>query len=102
MIDVILKLKEKNIFKEGTMIETIIDRNHMGTPIQVRAAMRIKELHDTYCIADEEFDYTAEVPYRKIMYYDIITIDGMRPQDLAAVYNLGPKTSRFRKEKRHK
>ncbi len=102
MIDVILKLKEKKIFKEGTMIETIIDKHHMGTPIQVRAAMRIKELHDTYCIADEEFDYTAEVPYRKIMYYDIINIDGMRPQDLAAVYNLGPKTSRFKKEKRHK
>ena len=102
MIDVILKLKEKNIFKEGTIIETIIDKHHMGTPIQVRVAMRIKELHSDYCIADEEFDYAAEVPYRKIMYYDIITIDGMRPQDLAAVYNLGPKTSRFRKEKRHK
>jgi hypothetical protein len=31
MIDVILKLKEKNIFKVGTMVETIIDKHHMGT-----------------------------------------------------------------------
>jgi hypothetical protein len=102
MIETILKLKEKNIFKVGTMVETIIDKHHMGMPIQVRATMRIKELHDDHCIADEEYDYAAHVPYRKIMYYDIITIDGMRPQDLAAVYNLGPKTSRFNKVKRHK
>ena len=32
MIDVILKLKEKKIFKVGTMVETIIDKHHMGTP----------------------------------------------------------------------
>ena len=102
MIDVIIKLKEKNIVKTGTMIDAMIEKHHMGTPIQVRASMRIKELHEDYCIADEEFDYSATTTFRKIMYYDIITIDGMRPRDLAAVYNLAPKTSRFRKEKRHK
>jgi hypothetical protein len=32
MIDVILKLKEKNIFKVGTMVETIIDK-HQKYPI---------------------------------------------------------------------
>jgi len=102
MIEVILKLRDRNIFKVGTIIETMIDKHHMGTPIQVKASMRIRELHSDHCIADEEYDYAAVVPFRKIMYYDIITIDGMRPQDLAAVYNLGPKTSRFQKEKRHK
>ena len=89
MIDVILRLKEKNIFKVGTMIETIIDKHHMGTPIQVRAAMRIKELHDDHCIADEEFDYAAEVPYRKIMYYDIITILGLSCTAISAYRSLG-------------
>jgi hypothetical protein len=102
MMDIILKLKEKRILKEGTMIDAIIDKNHMGSPIQIRSTLRIKEIHNDYCIADEEFDYAAEVPYRKIQYQDIITIDGMRPRDLAAVYNLAPKTARFKKEKRHK
>ena len=102
MMDIILKLKEKKILKTGTMIDAIINKNHMGSPIQTRATLRIKEMHDNYFIADEEFDYAAEVTLRKFKYDDIITIDGMRPQDLAAVYNLAPKTARFKKEKRHK
>ena len=28
-----------------------------------------------------------------------MTIDGMKPQELAAVYNLAPKTERFKKHK---
>ena len=38
----------------------------------------------------------------KIDFLDIITIDGMKIRDLAAVYGLGPKTSRFKQSKRHK
>ena len=35
----------------------------------------------------------------KIRYVDITTIDGMNPQELAAVYGLAPKTERFNKRR---
>lgn len=98
MIDLVYKLKDKNIFKVGSMIETSVQKYHLGTPINVRTTLRVREMHDKHCIADDEYAH-SESPVRKIDYFDIITIDGMKPNDLAAVYGLGPKTSRFKRRK---
>ena len=35
----------------------------------------------------------------KIRYMNILTIDGQEPNELAAVYGLGPKTARFKRRK---
>jgi len=101
MIDLIHKLKEKKIFKVGSIIDTDVEKYHLGTPMTIRATLRIREIHNNHCVADEEYAH-SESPMHKIDYVDIITIDGMNPEDLAAVYGLGPKTARFKKDKRHK
>jgi len=101
MIDLIHKLKERKILQVGSMISTEVQKFHLGTPMRTRAILRIREIHDNHCVADEEYAH-SESPVHKIDYLDIVTIDGMKPGDLAAVYGLGPKTSRFKKDKRHK
>ena len=35
----------------------------------------------------------------KIRYLNILTVDGQEPNELAAVYGLGPKTARFKRRK---
>jgi len=101
MIDLLYKLKEKEIFHVGSMIDTAVEKHCLTNPISIRATLRVREMHDTYCIADEEYAH-AESPIHKIDFLDIITIDGMKIGDLAAVYGLGPKTSGFKQSKRHK
>ena len=39
------------------------------------------------------------MPFRKIYFRDITMIDGMEPQELAAVYGLAPRTERFKVKK---
>jgi len=34
----------------------------------------------------------------KIKYVNILTVDGQEPNELAAVYGLGPKTARFKRK----
>jgi hypothetical protein len=102
MTEIIKKLIDRDIFKVGTMIDAPVQKMHMGTPIILTKTLRIKEVHDKYCVADEEFEIEAEVPFRKIYYHNIKLIDGMDPQELAAVYGLAPKTARFKKKKADK
>ena len=66
--------------------------------LQEYKTLRIKELRNDYCIADEEYEIEAEVPFRKIYYKNITKIDGMDPAELAAVYGLVPKTARFKRK----
>ena len=51
-----------------------------------------------HCDICEEYKEADGKAY-KIRYLDITTIDGMIPNELAAVYGLGPKTERFGKRK---
>jgi hypothetical protein len=53
-------------------------------------------------VADEEFNIKPEDMIEKISYDTISKVDGMDPLDLAAVYNLVPKTARFKKKKTDK
>ena len=55
---------------------------------------KFKKLEKSYCTC-EEYSESDKKLY-KIRYIDITTIDGMQPQELAAVYGLAPKTQRFK------
>lgn len=94
----IQKLIDRNIFKAGTLIEAPVKKRHMGDPVILTKTLRVAEVRDTYCIADEEFEIEAETPMLKIKYENIQTVDGMEPDDLAAVYGLVPKTERFKRK----
>jgi len=99
MKEIIQKLVERKIFREDTLIEAEITKSFMGSPVTKEVVLRVKELADTYCYADEEGALEYNVPMRKIQYESIKTIDGMDPTELAAVYGLAPKTARFKRRK---
>ncbi len=98
MTEIIKKLIDKNIFKPGTLVDAPVRKMHMGDPVILNKTLRVAEVKDTYCIADEEYEIEAEVPFRKIYFRDITLIDGMEPQELAAVYGLAPRTERFKRK----
>ena len=99
MKELIQKLIARKIFRENTLIEAQITKSFMGSPVTKEVVLRVKELADTYCLADEEGALEYNVPMRKIQYDSIKTIDGMDPAELAAVYGLAPKTERFKRRK---
>ena len=98
MTEIIKKLIDRNIFKEGTLVDAPVRKMHMGDPVILTKTLRVAELHDDHCVADEEYEIEAETPMLKIPYNNITLIDGMDPQELAAVYGLAPKTARFKRK----
>jgi hypothetical protein len=99
MKEIIKKLIERKIVREDTLIEAEITKSFMGSPVKKQLVLRIKQLADDYCLADEEGALEYTVPMRKIAYDSIRIIDGMDPAELAAVYGLAPKTARFKRRK---
>ena len=99
MKEIIKKLIERKIIREDTLIEAEITKSFMGSPVRKQVTLRIKQLADDYCLADEEGALEYDVPMRKIAYDSIRIIDGMDPAELAAVYGLTPKTARFKRRK---
>jgi hypothetical protein len=99
MKEIIKKLIERKIVREDTLIEAEITKSFMGSPVRKQVTLRIKQLTDDYCLADEEGALEYNVPMRKIAYDSIRIIDGMDPAELAAVYGLAPKTARFKRRK---
>ena len=91
----IKKLKEHNIFKSNSIIQSTITKEWMGSPVDVEAHLIVNTLKDNYCICEEYLEATKKT--YKIRYIDITTIDGMIPEELAAVYGLVPKTERFKR-----
>ena len=98
MTEIIKKLIDRQIFKTGTLIDAPVTKYYMGSPVILTKTLRIKEVAEDHCIADEEYEIEAEVPFRKIYFRDITMIDGMEPQELAAVYGLAPRTERFKRK----
>ena len=97
MQDAIRKLKEKNIFHNNSLVESEITKWWYDSPVQVKSTLIVKEMKNDYCICNEYRE--ADGKAYKIRYLDITTIDGMNPNELAAVYGLGPKTERFKKHR---
>ena len=102
MKQTIQKLKDRSIFKVNSLVTAKITKEFMGSPVEKVVTLKVHELGEDYCLADEQdcLDYT--IPMRKILFSSIITIDGMEPIELAAVYGLEPKTERFRRRETNK
>lgn len=98
MTEIIKKLIERNIFKVGTLVDARVRKMYMGDPVILSKTLRVAEIKDDHCVADEEYEIEAETPMLKIPYSKITLIDGMEPQELAAVYGLAPKTARFKRK----
>lgn len=98
MTEIIKKLIDKKIFKVGTLVNAPVRKMYMGDPVTLSKTLRVAEIKDDYCVADEEYEIEAETPMLKIHYDKITLIDGMEPQELAAVYGLAPKTERFKRK----
>jgi hypothetical protein len=91
----IKKLKEHKIFGEDSIVESYIQKHLWGTPFLKKARLRVKNTKDEYCVCEELGE--ADGKAHKIKYINIITVDGQEPNELAAVYGLGPKTERFKR-----
>lgn len=98
MVEIIKKLIDRKIFKVGTLVDAPVRKMHMGDPVILTKTLRVSQIHADHCIADEEYEIEAETPMLEIPYDKITLIDGMDPQELAAVYGLAPKTARFRRK----
>ena len=93
----IKKLQEHKIFKVNSIIQSTITKDWMGSPVQVKAHLIVKKINDDNVICEEYKE--ADSKAYKIRFLDITTIDGQEPNELAAVYGLGPKTERFKRRK---
>ena len=93
----IKKLKENNIFGEDSIVESCIEKHLWGTPFFKKARLRVKNAKEEYCICEELGE--ADGKAHKIKYINVLTVDGQEPNELAAVYGLGPKTARFKKHR---
>ena len=102
MKQTILKLKEKGIFKINSLVTAQITKDFMGSPVEKNVTLKVHELGEDYCLADEQDCLDYNIPMRKILFNNILTIDGMEPIELAAVYGLEPKTERFRRRETNK
>ena len=102
MKQTILKLKEKGIFKTNSLVTAQITKEFMGSPVEKIVTLKVHELGEDYCLADEQDCLDYNIPMRKILFNNILTIDGMEPIELAAVYGLEPKTERFRRRETNK
>ena len=96
-MDAIKKLKNNKIFGEDSIVESVVKKSLWGSPVYKNALLRVKQVNDNDCICEElgEADGIAH----KIKYVNILTVDGQEPNELAAVYGLGPKTARFKRRK---
>ena len=95
-MEAIKKLRDKNIFSDQSIVESMIQKNWMGSPVIKRSLLRVKKVGDDHCICEELGE--ADCKAYKIKYVNILTVDGQEPNELAAVYGLGPKTARFKRK----
>ena len=96
-MEAIKKLKDGNIFGKDSIVETYIEKSLWGSPVYKRSLLKVKEAKETECVCEELGQ--ADGKAHKIKYINILTVDGQEPNELAAVYGLGPKTARFKNPK---
>ena len=96
-MEAIKKLRDKNIFNDQSIVESMIKKNWMGDAVIKKAHLRVKKVNEDDCICEELGE--ADGKAYKIKDINILTVDGQEPNELAAVYGLGPKTARFKRRK---
>ena len=95
-MEAIKKLRDKKIFNDQSIVESMIQKNWMGSPVIKRSLLRVKKVDDDHCVCEELGEAYGKA--YKIKYINILTVDGQEPNELAAVYGLGPKTARFKRK----
>ena len=95
-MEAIKKLRDKKIFNDQSIVESMIQKNWMGSPVIKRSLLRVKKINEDDCVCEEPGE--ADGRAYKIKYVNILTVDGQEPNELAAVYGLGPKTARFKRK----
>ena len=95
-MEAIKKLRDKKIFNDQSIVESMIQKNWMGSPVIKRSLLRVKKINEDDCLCEELGE--ADGRAYKIKYVNILTVDGQEPNELAAVYGLGPKTARFKRK----
>ena len=95
-MEAIKKLRDKKIFNDQSIVESMIQKNWMGSPVIKRNLLRVRKVGDNDCVCEELG--SADGRAYKIKYVNILTVDGQEPNELAAVYGLGPKTARFKRK----
>ena len=96
-MEAIKKLQEHNIFKRDSIVESTITKDWMGSPVEKKVHLIVRKVRKDDCLCEEYGE--ADGKAYKIKYLNICTIDGQEPNELAAVYGLGPKTQRFKRRK---
>jgi|TARA_Y100000114_G_C11729604_1_gene312831 hypothetical protein len=96
-MEAIRKLQKGKIFGKDSIVETYVDKSLWGTPVPKKTFLKVIEAKEEYCTCEEVGE--ADGKAHKIKYVNILTVDGQEPNELAAVYGLGPKTARFKKRK---
>ena len=96
-MEAIRKLQKGKIFGKDSIVETYVDKSLWGTPVPKKTFLKVIEAKEEYCTWEEVGE--ADGKAHKIKYVNILTVDGQEPNELAAVYGLGPKTARFKKRK---
>ena len=96
-MEAIKKLQEHNIFKRDSIVESTITKDWMGSPVEKKVHLIVRKVRKDDCLCEEYGE--ADGKAHKIKYINILTVDGQEPNELAAVYGLGPKTARFKKRK---
>jgi hypothetical protein len=96
-MEAIKKLRDKKIFNDQTIVESMIQKFWMGSPVLKRSLLRVRKIDKEHCVCEELGE--ADGRSYKIRYINILTVDGQEPNELAAVYGLGPKTARFKRRK---
>ena len=95
-MEAIKKLRDKKIFNDQSIVESMIQKNWMGSPVIKRSLLRVKKINEDDSVCEELGE--ADGRAYKIKYVNILTVDGQEPNELAAVYGLGPKTARFKRK----
>ena len=96
-MEAIKKLQEHNIFRRDSIVESTITKDWMGSPVEKKVHLIVRKVRKDDCLCEEYGE--ADGKAYKIKYLNICTIDGQEPNELAAVYGLGPKTARFKRRK---
>ena len=95
-MEAIRKLRDKKIFNDQSIVESMITKNWMGSPVIKRSLLRVRKVREDHCLCEELGE--ADGKAYKIKYINVLTVDGQEPNELAAVYGLGPKTARFKRK----
>ena len=96
-MEAIKKLKDNKIFGTDSIVESVIQKDLWGTPVPKKRFLKVTTAYENECMCEEVGE--ADGKAHKIKYINILTVDGQEPNELAAVYGLGPKTARFKSRK---